>query len=484
MANIILIMPIANRYDKVTIRIPNGLLAVASLPDKAGYSIKIIDLKLDDNWHNTLKQSIGKDTLCVGITCSTGRMINSALEVAGRVRKINPLIPIVWGGPHPTLLPEQTMENPLVDIVVINEGERIFMELIDALSTGKTLINIKGIYYKENGSVIVNSPAKIIEDLDELPSLPYHLVDISKYSSLNIDNMPSIDILTSRGCPNNCGFCSIPVTCGRRWRAISPEKIIQNIKELKEKYGIKTFYFCDDNFMVDLKRVERLLDLLKNERIDIYWGTQGVRIDTINQISNELIDSIEESGCVELSVGIESASSKTLEMIEKKITIKDVYEANKKLAGRNFAIKYNFIIGFPEENMDDVKKTVKLALDLYKENRNVWFPFNIFTPFPGTPMFNKAVEYGFNPPEKFEEWEKLESVGWDRYFSHWLGKNENSLLRSIHCTSYVAFPSALQKVSNGFLRFLFKLYQPVAFFRFSRMFYFLHLEKYILEKLD
>ncbi len=484
MADVILVQPIANRFDKVTTRVPNGLLAIAALPEKSGYSVRIIDCRIDDNWRRTLKDSIDDKTVCVGITCSTGKMIFSATEIAGAVRLLNTKLPIVWGGPHPTLMPEQTLKSPLVDIIVINEGDTTFKELIDALAKNADLSGIKGIGYKDSGKIKINPPAPLIKDLDLLLALPYHLVEISRYSSLTIDNVPSLDIVSSRGCPNNCAFCSTPVTSSRLWRAESIERVVENIKFLKERYGIGTFYLVDDNFMVDLKRVERFLDALKEANLKIHWGTQGVCVDTINKMSPEFLDRLEESGCVELSIGVESANPEILTMINKKFRIADVFAASEKLVGKRFAVKFNMIIGFPGETIDGIKKTVALAIELYKRNRHVWFPFNIFTPFPGTLMFQKALEYGFNQPANLEEWARLESTGWGRYFNHWMTKKENRLLESINCTSYLAFPLAINRVSKKTLKLLMSLYQPIAYLRFKHMFYFMHFEKLFLQRMD
>jgi len=484
MADIILVMPLANRFDRASVRVPNGLLAIAALPDKAGYSVKIIDLKIDKNWRNTLRDAIGPKTLCVGISCSTGRMIASALSIAREVRSIRKDLPIVWGGPHPTLSPDQTLSHPLVDCIVINEGDKVFMELVDALGGRKMLSDVMGIGYKEGGRVRLNARAPLVKNLEELPEFPYHLIDVTRYSSLTIDGLPSIDIITSRGCPYDCAFCSTPVTSGRSWRPLPIKRVIDNIKFLKAKYDIKTFYFVDDNFMVDLKRLETFLDTLKEECLDIYWGTQGVRIDTINMMSSELLDKIEASGCKELSIGVESANPEILKSINKKIDIEDVYMANEKLAGRNFAIKFNMIIGFPAETMESIKKTVSLAVELNRKNKNTWFPFNIFTPFPGTALFDKSLLLGFRAPHDLEGWERLESTGWYKHYGNWFTEKENEFLKSINCTSYMAFSSGLSKISNPLLRMLFMAYQPLAHFRFRHMFYRFHIEKYFAQQMD
>lgn len=479
MANIVLMQPSAGRFEMASVRIPLGLLAIASLPLRAGYTIEIVDQRLDREWKNTLSSSIGADTLCVGVTCSTGRMIDHALEMTRYIREISPETPIVWGGPHPTFVPDQTLNHPLADIVVINEADETFFQLVEALANKKPLTHIDGIGFKVNGEAKFNGTGPIIMDLDELPIFPYHLVDVPKYSSLSVDDLPSIDLLTSRGCPLNCAFCSVPQSSNRRWRAGTVDRLIEEIQFLKSTYSIRTFYFIDDNFMVDLKRVRAFVDALKANSLDIYWGTQGVTIGTINRMTTDLIDAVEESGCMEISVGVESADNEVLKTIEKRITVDDVFKANEKLVGKRFAVKYNLIIGFPGETMGGIRNTVKLAVDLHKRNHNAWFPVNIFTPYPGTALLKKAVEYGFVPPTHLEGWSRLESTGWCKYYKHWLSDLDNDLLESINFTSYLAFPSAFHRVTNSWLRFFIKLYQPFAFYRFSNMKYFLHIEKHL-----
>ncbi|HAB53367.1 MAG TPA: hypothetical protein DCE80_14550 [Ignavibacteriales bacterium] len=201
-------------------------------------------------------------------------------------------------------------------------------------------------------------------------------------------------------------------------------------------------------------------------------------------MSSKFLDKIEDSGCVELSIGIESANPEILNMIDKKFKLEEVLLANEKLVGRKFAVKYNMIIGFPGETLSGIKETVKLAIELQKKNKNAWFPFNIFTPFPGTPMFQKAVNMGFTQPANLEEWAHLESTGWSKYYKHWMSDRENKILESINVTSYLAFPSSIHRVSKRILGMILKFYQPLAYLRFKHMYYFMHIEKYLIQKLD
>ncbi|MBU1229143.1 MAG: B12-binding domain-containing radical SAM protein [Proteobacteria bacterium] len=484
MAQILLLMPAANRFDKVSTRVPNGLLAIAAPLVRAGYSVQIIDLKTVDNWLAALKKGIDHHTVCVGITCSTGKMITSALRIAQAVREIKPDLPLVWGGPHPTLLPEQTLAHPLVDLIVVNEGDLSFPELVDCLAQGKAFTGVQGIGYKVAGRPVLSPARPLVEDLDTLAPLPYELLDLSRYSALNVDGSPSLDVLTSRGCPFNCGFCSTPFTSQRRWRPATVENVVGQVRRLYNEHGVRTFYFVDDNFMVDLNRVERILERLKGEGLRIHWGTQGVRVDTVNRMSDQFLDLLENSGCKELSIGVETGNPDIMRLIDKRIRVEDVLAANEKLRGRDIAIKYNMIIGFPGETLAQVQNTVGLALKLAERNPKAWFPFNIYTPFPATPMFHKAVEHGFTPPESLPDWAQLESVGWERRLNHWLSPQENTLLRSINLTSYLAFPSARQKFNNPLLRLLFDLYRPLAHLRFKHRAYGLHLERWIVEALE
>ncbi|MGL1862841.1 MAG: B12-binding domain-containing radical SAM protein [Pseudodesulfovibrio sp.] len=484
MADILLIMPLANRFDKASPRVPSGLLAVAAPSVAAGWSVEIIDLKIEDDWRQRLREGVDSETACVGITCSTGRMVLGALEVAAEVRSIDPNVPIVWGGPHPTLVPEQTLEHPLVDYITINEGDESFHELAVALKEGTDVSAIAGIAYVENGKPVFTERRALMPDMAQLKPTPYQLIDVSKYSSLDIHHLPSIDVLTSRGCPFNCGFCSTPATSERKWRPYPVERVVGDVELLYHEHGVRTFYFVDDNFMVDLKRVSIILEKIRERGMTIYWGTQGVRVDSINRMSPEFIDMLEASGCRELSVGVESGNPNILKLIDKQIKIDDVLQANEKLSGRKIAIKYSMIVGFPGEDMEQVKNTVNLALRIYEGNKKAWFPFNIYTPFPATPMFDESIRHGFTPPQKLEDWARLESVGWERYYNHWMSHEDNELLRSINFTSYLAFPSARQKISNTIIRWLFDLYRPVAWLRFRYMWYHFHIERFILEKFE
>lgn len=483
---ILLIQPRANKYDALTIRVPNGLLSIAAPLVREKYDVAIIDQKIHPDWRERIDHYLKMGVSCVGVTCSTGNMIYHALKVSNYVKEKSPDTPVVWGGPHPSLLPEQTLAaSKCIDIVVVNEGDVTFFELVQAIEGKSTLRDVNGIYYKEGeySHVCSTPPRALIKNLDELDSLPYHLLEMEKYSSIQTTNKKtkSIDIMSSRGCPFNCGFCSIPVMPGRHWRAKSVERIMEEIVFLKNRYSIEEFYFIDDNFMVDLKRVEEFVDALLSEDVNIMWGLQGVRVESIMKANVSLLDKLEKAGLTELSIGVESGNPRILDIIDKRIKPEDVLMMNRKLHGRSFQIKYNFIIGFPTETKEEVEKSVNLALLLAKENNRVWFPFNIFSPFPGTKIFDMTVQNGFKPPTTLEGWIEIESSGRKSRFRNYIDKDLYKFMCNINAVSYIAFPIAKTKITNKLYRFLFSLYSPIAYYRFSRHFYFFFIEKYIMK---
>lgn len=464
----------------MAIRCPNGLLSVASLLDKDGYDIKIVDQRIDHDWQNTLLKHLKTNPVCFGVTCSTGRQIANAITACKIVKEFNKDIPVVWGGPHATLLPEQTLEHPLVDIVVLREGDITFHELVIALKNRKDLAGVRGIAYKKGSAVKKNAERDFI-DLDKLPFLPYHLIDIKKYSSVNFRNKPSLDVSTSRGCPFHCAFCYNYFFNKQRWRAFSVERSLEEIKYVVDTFNIKDLYFVDDNFSANIPRAKGIMEGMKKEGLDILWGTQGVRIDTLARMEESVIELFDQTGCMEMSIGVETGSQRMMELITKGITIPQVLDVNRKIKDRRFKIKYNFIIGFPTETVPEMHQTIQLALQLYKENNKAWFPFNVFAPYPGSLLYDLAIKEGFTPPDKLEDWVHLEPTGWQEYYKSWFPDDVSLFMRNVNFASYFAFRSVKQKITNPLLRVLFDVYHPIAHYRFEHMAYAMPVERKVAE---
>jgi len=480
MKEIILIQPKAGTLDLLGARLPLGLLSIAAAPFQKGYHITIIDQRVDMHWQQTLRSALEKDPICVGITCMTGKQILHALEAAKIVREKCDT-PLVWGGVHTTIMPDQSLENPYVDIVVIREGDLIFIELVEALEQNMPLDGIKGIYYKQNGKVVKNPERDFIKNLDELPDLPYDLVDVSAYSSMDVEGR-SADFVTSRGCAFKCSFCYNIYFNKRKWRAFSAKDTVRRLKDFVEKYQIKTIYFQDDNFFSNRKRSKEILQLIVDEKLDIKWGTLGLRVDTAMKFDDEMYELLVASGCMNVDIGAESGNERILELIDKNITVEDMFKVANKISKYPFILKYTFIIGFPTETREELRTTIRTALKLTEENKNIYTPILAYTPYPGSPMYDFAVKHGFVPPVSLEEWGYFGIDNWYYNFKSWLSSKQMREIKSIEFTSLFSNKKIKYKINKFTTKILFNLYHPIAKFRFRNHFHSFPIDSMLFKK--
>ena len=464
---ILLVMPKAGIWENLGIRPPDGLLTIAAIPYQRGYNVKIVDLRLEKDWRATMKSHLEKNPLFVATSCMTGPQIGYALELSKFVKQHDKNVPVIWGGIHPTFNPHQTLENKNIDVVVIDEGDMTFLELIEKFGKNESLKDVLGIGYKENGKIIINPKRPLIEDLDSLPNLPYDLIETKRYFGFDTENSePSIALSTSRGCPFKCTFCYDTKVFGNRFRAFSAKRTVEIVKFVTEKFKIKNIYFHDDNFCTNLKRYKDFIDILLQENLDITWGVLGVRMDTLQIMEHELLSKTVKAGCTNLNSGIESGSDRILKLIKKGITVQQVIDTNKKISKYSFKAKYTTINGFPTETEQDIKDTVKLALRLVQDNKNAYTSFNIYMPYPGVELWELAKQYGVYEPKTLEEWITVDQ---DNVFDNlpWLDNRRKEMIKNLVFTSNFANRNIKYKIGKKYLRFLFDLYHPIAKLRFK-----------------
>jgi len=377
---VILIFPVTLTISGKPDRPPLGILTVAAPLLEKGIDVIILDERAEDDFDKRLLSELGKNPVCVGISAMSVGQISSALRISKMVKE-HSSIPVVWGGVHASLSHESTLRHELVDIIVRDDGEETFPLLLESLANGLPLDNIPGIGYKSNGKILFNNPA-LPADIENLPIIPFHLVDMSKYISRDfwISDGRSLAIETSRGCPFACLFCTESVR-KKKWRALSPQRVIEDIKMYIQKYGIRNFCFIDDNFFGNIKRGEEIVDLLIKENLGINWYT-NLRTDYMAKADKSFIDKLEKSGCKVLTFGAESGSEEILEMINKGSTIENVKKTNRLLVGSKIRGHYVIIRGFPTETKKDILNSYLLAIQLVLDNPRtiVHMPMLIATP--------------------------------------------------------------------------------------------------------
>jgi len=381
-------------------RIPSSILHVGTALHHAGHRVMLVDQIMEDNWKGAIDQALQEPELAfVGISTMTGGQIRNALEMAEYVRPRTDK-PIVWGGIHPTLLPEQTLENELVDVVVRREGEETVVELMDALTSSGSLDGIRGVSFRDNGTAVHNPDREFI-DLDAQPIPNYDLLDMNRYA-VEREGYRSVNIATTRGCPFNCGYCFVNEYHKGKWRARSAEHTLEWIRFLIDSYGYNHFWLDDEEFFIDVDRAREVM--LELKPLGIRWKA-SIRLDSVLRMDDELLDLLFDSGCYRLSFGVESGSNRLLKLMNKRATREDAIAVNRRLAEKPMFPRYNFMMGFPTESYDELKETVSLAWQMKRDNPRAHFSqFFIFTPYPGCDLYDRAVELGMTPPTRLEQW--------------------------------------------------------------------------------
>jgi anaerobic magnesium-protoporphyrin IX monomethyl ester cyclase len=376
---------------------PLSLLALVPELRKRGYSVVLIDERIDKNTLLKLERSLRK-AICVGISSMTGYQIQGGITAAKLVRKMSD-VPIVWGGWHVSLLPEESLRSEYVDIVVRGQGEITFAELVQAIEKKRDLREVPGITFKD-GDKIVNNIERPIVSLDNLDPMPYDLIDINRYH-------PHFSYLSSIGCPMSCGFCADAVVYKRKWSSINPYRLADEISALSKRIGwrIKSIYFIDNNFFVNPERVKIFCQEIIKRGIRITWEALG-HPSQLARFDGEFYQVIKKSGCYRILTGAESGSQTILDYINKKATVEDTLLFVKKCKTSKIIPVLSLMCGFPESPMDDLRETFLFINQAKRINQHTKIKLFFFTPYPGSQLYQEAIRNGFQPPKSLEEWSR------------------------------------------------------------------------------
>lgn len=366
---------------------PMGLLYIAASLEQSGHSVQVVDLQCEPAG---LDPFLIKAADVVGITSDTTR-IEKAMEIARQAAAIGR--PVVMGGPHPQFMADEILRTGHVQCIVKGEGDISFPLLVQALERSDKLESVAGIVFPD-GYKLVETANGPLPDPEQLPLPARHLLDLTRYSA-SLNGVPLTPIVTSRGCPGACSFCSSSSFFGRRWRSRSPGSVLAELDEVYNRYGFRAVAFVDDNFSLSSERVIAIAEGIESRGYDLQWWNFS-RVDNI--VGNpRMVEAMARAGSKTVFLGIESADAEALKTLGKESQGDMTAQAVKLLQDNGIEVFGSYILGHLNETAADVERTIQMAVDL---NTNI-AQFSILTPYPGTALYRQLKERIFLKRWKF-----------------------------------------------------------------------------------
>ncbi|MHB1389985.1 MAG: B12-binding domain-containing radical SAM protein [Thermoleophilia bacterium] len=452
---IVLIFPSPLEGTDYSLEIPLSILALGAPLHAAGYEVVLIDERLHDNPELAVMQA-GAGALCVGISTITGYQLQRSIYFARMLKQRWPDLPIIWGGYHPSLLPELTASEPYVDAVVRGQGEVALQEIISHIEAGEGFAGITGVTYRDASGTVVTNPDRPMADVSTFPPAPYELLDIERFFRMN-GGRRALQFITSQGCPFKCTFCVEPKVFGK-WSGRTSLQIVDEVQALHLRYRLEHVTFSDPNLFASKKRIEEMCHMWLERELGISWSG-AARADQMYKVSPEFIRLLHDTRCSQIGIGIESGSQAILDMIDKRTSPDKAIRSNAVLEAAGVQGCYAFMVGFPKalpEAKDEIWQTLMLIKQMRKAHPEVVTVTFYVTPYPGTPIHDMAVSLNLKMPEKTEEWADWESTS---ISTTWITPQEKDLVE--RCNNYYfpfAYPNHQMRRRMGQLKWKPLLY--------------------------
>jgi len=391
---------------------PLGLACIAAVLERERHEVEIIDCVVEDFGRlaalpdgrrrhgldgEDLVRAIGEfRPAVVGVSCLFSAQASAAHHVCRLIKQVDPSVRTVMGGAHPSAVPEEVLADPNVDVVVVGEGEMAMLRLVRCLEAGRfPPADDSGLAFHRDGRISVNRPASYLEDLDSLPLPARHLLPMKRYFKHRsphgavVKRHPCTNMVTSRGCPARCCFCSIHTVWGRKFRRHGAQRVIREIELLVGEYGVREIQFEDDNITLDKRRMADICRSIIDRRIDLTWTMpNGAAIWTLDE---RLLELMRRAGCYHITIAVESGSQEVLRRIINKPLdlgrVPPLVQAARKLG---MGISAFFVVGFPGETKEDITKTFEYGMNMGADHVH----FFTATPYPGTALCRQCIENG------------------------------------------------------------------------------------------
>jgi radical SAM superfamily enzyme YgiQ (UPF0313 family) len=374
---------------------PLGLALIAAIIEKSGHAVELLDANAAGLPPEDIPARVAGADI-IGLTAMTPT-ISTAINIARRIKKVRPGVKIIMGGAHATLLPDETLTSaPDIDVIVRGEGDETVVELLKAMQDDLPLQSVAGIIYRAGGKILATPDRPCVSDIDALPFPAYALLPWKSYRPHPPHGifMPFGAVVTSRGCPYRCAYCSKPVF-GSKFRAQSPERVVAELEFLKKSFGVREVAFYDDSFTLDKKRVHAIAAKIIASKLKISWTCET----RVNLVDKELLRHMKQAGCYAIAYGIESASPEIIQVLHKDTTIPQVAEAVRQTRDAGIQVVGYFMLGSPGETPETIRQTIDFAKKLKVD----FAQFSVTTPFPGTELWDVYMA------------NRQEPVSWDSF---------------------------------------------------------------------
>lgn len=375
-----------------------SFMSLSAFVKQNGFKTAVLDLGIEHDPYELLRKTLKESKpKFIGIT-STTPLFFEVVEIARISREVlGSDTKIIYGGPHATALPEESLKTSEVDMAVVGEGEQTLLEILQ----GEKSTEINGIFYKENGKIISTPPRDFINDLDSLPLPDISLYDITRYhcSKLVSRGSPVLHMETSRGCPNNCSFCNKSIF-RRQFRTKSPKRVVEEMKYFI-KHGAGELRVIDDQFATDINRAKEICRLIIKKGIKIPWNlANGIRVDRADQ---EFLDSAKRAGCYQVGIGFESGDQTSLNSIDKGITLEQAAKCMAMVKKSGLESVGFFMLGLPADTEESMKRTISFAIKMMP----TYAKATVTLPLPGTRLFAQYEQEG-----------RIKTRDWSKYNFH------------------------------------------------------------------
>jgi anaerobic magnesium-protoporphyrin IX monomethyl ester cyclase len=391
-------------YSGKLLGAPLGLLSLAGSLRAAGFEPCIIDGALDLDYRRRIAEEI-QDCICFGVSLLTGPMILDAIEMSRMVKRARPDLTVIFGGWHPSLESGQTLREDFVDVVVRHQGEATLVEILLRLEAGKPLDLVSGCWFKRK-SRIVQNPDRPAPALSDLPAPAYDLIDFDAYERAMGER--KLPYATSIGCPYACNYCTDMVFYNRRFNAYDAARVVTEMTELASRYRLTEIALLDSNFLVDVPRAVAIAKGIRDSGVRFRWTFQA-STNLLCRMTDEEVKLLSDSGVNYIGFGTESASPEVLRHMNKDHqNISDMYETAAKCARAGIRVTFNLIFGFPGEEDRHRQETLQVMGEIARRYENVSFSPNLFTPYPGIPIWPELRKMGLSAPDTLADWARVD----------------------------------------------------------------------------